>query len=110
MPISSPLRHAMSGGKMTGMGCVRTVWHAPAPYDLAVRVPVLHALEHASLLGTAVLFWWALLHRPKAHAHLGAAAVYVFTTALHTGLLGVLLLLARAAVQGDTREKQRNAA
>ena len=71
------------------------VWHAPAPYDLAVRVPVLHALEHASLLGTAVLFWWALLHRPKAHAHLGAAAVYVFTTALHTGLLGVLLLLAR---------------
>jgi cytochrome c oxidase assembly factor CtaG/cytochrome c2 len=94
--VSRSARAADAGGLVAWLAHAVAiwVWHAPAPYDLAVRVPVLHALEHASLLGTAVLFWWALLHRPKAHAHLGAAAVYVFTTALHTGLLGVLLLLA----------------
>lgn len=71
------------------------VWHVPALYDLATRVPALHAVEHASFLGTAVLFWWTLLRRPGARIQLGGAAVYVFTTALHTGLLGVLMLLAR---------------
>jgi cytochrome c2 len=71
------------------------LWHVPGIYDLAVRVPGVHALEHASFLGTAALFWWALLRGPGARAGAGLAVIYVFTTALHTGLLGVLLLFAR---------------
>ena len=71
------------------------LWHVPSLYELAARVPVIHALEHASFLGTAAMFWWALFRGPGARARFGLAAFYVFTTALHTGLLGVLLLLAR---------------
>jgi putative membrane protein len=41
-------------------------------------------------------FWWAILQaRPRAVAY-GAAIVYQFTTALHSGLLGALITLARS--------------
>lgn len=37
-------------------------WHTPLLYDAAVANEVVHALEHASFLFTALLFWWALVH------------------------------------------------
>jgi putative membrane protein len=64
-------------------------WHAPAFFDAALETPPLHALEHASFLLTAVLFWGSLLH-PGAAGY-GAAVASTFTTALHTGALGALL-------------------
>lgn len=33
-------------------------WHVPVLYDLAVRVTLLHDLEHATFFGAAILFWW----------------------------------------------------
>ena len=53
-----------------------------------MRSPSLHALQHACFGGTAVLFWWSLLRPPAGY---GAAVASVFTTALHTGVLGALL-------------------
>src|SRR3954467_1752664 len=38
-------------------------WHLPALYDAALRNPLLHATEHGTLLGTAVL-WWACVLGP----------------------------------------------
>jgi len=67
------------------------LWHAPYLYDAALVRPWLHAAEHASFLGTALLFWWSVLDR---RARYGAAALYVFATSLHSGLLGALLFLA----------------
>jgi cytochrome c oxidase assembly factor CtaG len=64
-------------------------WHAPPLFDGAARHPALHALQHASFLGTAVLFWASLL-QPGAAGY-GAATASVFTTAVHTGALGALL-------------------
>ncbi|MCU1281510.1 MAG: 4Fe-4S ferredoxin, iron-sulfur binding domain protein, partial [bacterium] len=32
-------------------------WHVPAAYELALRAPQWHQLEHASFLGAALLFW-----------------------------------------------------
>lgn len=71
------------------------LWHIPVLYDLAVRVPAVHALEHGSFVGTAAMFWWALLRGPYARSRFGLAALAIFTTALHTGLLGVLMLFSR---------------
>jgi len=68
------------------------LWHAPALYQAALANEGLHALEHLSLLGAALLFWWALLHPQGARGFgLGWRLLYLFTTALHSGLLGALL-------------------
>jgi putative membrane protein len=48
-----------------------------------------HALQHASFLGTALLFWWSVLGREAP----GLALASLFTTMLHTGALGALLAL-----------------
>jgi cytochrome c oxidase assembly factor CtaG len=36
-------------------------WHAPALYELALRSPGWHHLEHACFLGSALLFWWPVV-------------------------------------------------
>jgi len=69
-------------------------WHLPAPYQWALESAGAHALQHASFAGTAALFWWSVLIAPRARAGYGAAAAWTFATALHTSLLGALLLLA----------------
>jgi cytochrome c oxidase assembly factor CtaG len=67
-------------------------WHAPGLYDAALRSAPLHALQHASFLGTALLFWWALIH--TARRRYGVSVLYLFTTAVHTTALGAVLALA----------------
>jgi cytochrome c oxidase assembly factor CtaG len=48
-----------------------------------------------SFLGSALLFWWALIHGRRAAGSYGVAVLYLFTTAIHSGLLGALLTFAR---------------
>ncbi len=36
-------------------------WHLPGPYDLALRSPNWHDLEHASFLIVSLLFWWPVI-------------------------------------------------
>jgi len=36
-------------------------WHVPAIFQLALRRNWLHELEHASFLGTGLLFWWPVI-------------------------------------------------
>jgi putative membrane protein len=55
----------------------------------------MHALQHASFLGSALIFWSAVI-RPRRRASLGLSIVYLFTTAVHTGVLGALMTFARA--------------
>lgn len=70
-------------------------WHAPKLYEAALGAPPLHALEHATLLGSAVLFWWAIFRTGKrATAGYGAGVLYVFATALQGGVLGALITFA----------------
>ena len=42
---------------------VMGVWHIPAVYDAAVRLPALHALEHVSYVVLGVIFWLPVLRR-----------------------------------------------
>ncbi len=67
-------------------------WHAPRLYDAALDNTALHALEHLSFLGTAALFWWALLSSGR--AGYGMGVLYVFGMALQSTILGALLTFA----------------
>jgi putative membrane protein len=70
------------------------LWHVPALFEAALHNEALHALQHASFLVTALLFWWAVIGRSRARQASGFAMVYLFTTMLHTSALGALLTLA----------------
>ena len=45
-----------------------SLWHLPPIYDAAIRYAWLHGVEHASLLATALLFWWYVIGAPP-HIH-----------------------------------------
>jgi len=54
-------------------------WHLPAAFDLALRSPGLHKLEHACFFGTSLLFWWPVA-RPfpsRPHWPLWAIPLYL---------------------------------
>ena len=70
------------------------LWHAPALFNAALRDPALHEWQHASFLASALLFWHALLRRGS-HGSQAMGLLYLFTTTIHTGVLGALLALAR---------------
>jgi cytochrome c oxidase assembly factor CtaG len=77
-------------------GIALWAWHMPLLYNLVLTDGLAHWLQHLSFLVTALLFWWSLLWgRTRARGY-GAAVFYLFATALHTGLLGVLLMVSKA--------------
>ena len=92
-----PLRHWL--GHPSAAWLAQTIalwaWHAPRLYDKAVEHPLIHALQHACFLGTAVWFWHTVFFGPRRRAGYGMAVVYLFTTALHSGALGALITFAR---------------
>lgn len=68
------------------------VWHIPTLLDATLENELMHRLQHISFIGTALLFWWAILRRPR--CDYGMGALHVFATMVHTGILGALLTLA----------------
>jgi putative membrane protein len=66
-------------------------WHIPLLYEATLDNEWVHALQHISFLGTALLFWWTLIQGRYGRLGYGVAFVYVFTTALHTSILGALM-------------------
>jgi putative membrane protein len=68
-------------------------WHVPGFFEGALTREWAHWLQHLSFLGTALLFWWAVLAALR-RRRAGAAIGMVFTTALHTSFLGALLVFA----------------
>jgi len=38
-----------------------TAWHVPVMYELALRSPTWHQVEHVCFLTTALLFWWPII-------------------------------------------------
>lgn len=70
------------------------VWHAPKLFDATLDSEWVHGAQHISFLGTALLFWWTLFHKHGGRRGYGVAVLYVFTTAVHTSVLGALLTFA----------------
>ena len=72
------------------------LWHIPALYQASVRSDLVHAAQHMSFLGTALLYWWALYPAGGRGRLLYAAGILsVFTMAVQNGMLGTLLVFAR---------------
>ena len=70
------------------------LWHVPPLFDSAVRSDIMHVMQHASFFGSGMLFWWTVAH-PIRRANRGMAIVALFTTAIHTAVLGALMTFAR---------------
>lgn len=70
-------------------------WHAAGPYDAALEKPFLHAIEHASFLVTAILFWRVVIGSTQAgRVANGAGILLVFAMALQSVFLSTLLTFA----------------
>lgn len=66
-------------------------WHIPVLYQATLHSDWIHAAQHLSFLGTAVLFWSALYGVGRSALSYGAGVLYVFGTAIHCSALGALL-------------------
>ncbi len=71
-------------------------WHIPALFEAVLHHEAVHTAQHLSFLLSALLFWWALIHGPQGAMGYGAGVLYLFTTSIHSGLLGALLTFAGA--------------
>ncbi len=72
------------------------IWHAAGPYDAAVENNLLHAVEHASFLITAVTFWWVVIGcSDRQGVSRGYSVLLVFAMAMQSVFLSVLLTFAR---------------
>lgn len=68
------------------------IWHAPPLFDAALASDWVHAAQHLSFFGSALLFWWSLFELENK----GAAILSLFSTAVHTTILGALLTFSRS--------------
>lgn len=67
------------------------IWHWPPFFQATLSSDWVHTAQHLSFLLSGLLFWWSLFY---AHGRgYGAGVLYVFTTAVHTSILGALLTL-----------------
>jgi putative membrane protein len=71
------------------------LWHIPSWFEAALDGEFVHALQHVSFLGTALLFWHAIVYGRRGAMSYGASVLFLFTTALHSGTLGALLTLTK---------------
>lgn len=109
-PIAAALGRWRAGARV-GRACRRPslacllhgaaiwLWHVPPLFDAALAHPAIHVLQHASFFGTGVLFWSAMMH-PRRPRDLGRSIIYLFITAVHTAVLGALLVVARSPWYG----------
>jgi putative membrane protein len=88
-------------------GLALWLWHVPVLFEAALRNEAMHALQHASFLAAALLYWSSLLQGSRRRGATaerggsdgtgqGAAVLSLFATTLHTGVLGALLTLGAA--------------
>jgi putative membrane protein len=69
------------------------VWHAPFLFQRTLESDGIHTAQHLSFFLSALLFWWALFYTHGRMGY-GAGVLYLFTTAVHTSILGALLTFA----------------
>jgi putative membrane protein len=81
---------------------VMWIWHIPVLYDAALEHPVVHVLEHVLFSIAGGLYWWHLLSPIRARKRLGGMGpvMYMVSTKILVGLLGVGLAFAPSAIYG----------
>ena len=66
-------------------------WHLPSAFEAGLRSVPVHWLQHTSFFAAAVIYWWSVFSSSERGLHKGLALLSVFTTAIHTAVLGMLL-------------------
>src|SRR6185295_2557940 len=51
------------------MAVTLCAWHVPAAFDLALRSPGWHKVEHACFFGASLLFWWPVVRPFPSRPH-----------------------------------------
>jgi putative membrane protein len=109
-PAGPPAALRRLGWRWTGIGTPRWVvlvglalvvhtatvalWHAPGPYEAAVRHPALHACEHFTFVATAAALWWAALGIGR-RSRRGVGVLVLFVATLPATALGLMMTMAR---------------
>lgn len=65
------------------------LWHLPALYELGLRTPELHPLQHAAFFAAPLIFWWPLLS-PVAGRRRPQGMAIVFYLAVGKVMMGIL--------------------
>jgi putative membrane protein len=73
------------------------LWHIPSLYQATLTSEWMHTAQHVSFFGTALLFWYVVLHSRGSAFGYGAAVLLVFTTAMYNSILGALLTFSGSA-------------
>jgi cytochrome c oxidase assembly factor CtaG len=75
-------------------------WHVPALYDAALEHPTIHAIEHTCFMTAGLLYWWHLLSPIRSRAHMRGMGpvLYMLSTKLLVGLLGIAITFAPDAL------------
>jgi cytochrome c oxidase assembly factor CtaG len=89
--LLGPLAHPLSA--LVLLVAVVWAWHVPAMYELALRNPWAHQLEHLAFLGAGTAFWWYVIEPvpPRRRLRGMASAGYLAGAKLLLGALGVVL-------------------
>jgi putative membrane protein len=66
-------------------------WHVPGAFESGLRSVPVHWLQHASFFAVAIIYWWSVFSSSAGLERKGMALLSVFTTAVHTAVLGMLL-------------------
>lgn len=90
--------HAFTSPWVAAVAYIGTiaVWHLPRFYDAAQGRTLTHDLEHLMFLGTALLYWWPVIHPAGGRRRLGyvAAIPYLLPPFLEGMLIGALITFA----------------
>src|SRR5829696_362248 len=94
--------HALAYPAVAAAAYVGTVavWHVPAFYDAAQGRTITHDLEHAMFFGTALLYWWPVIHPSAGRRRLsyGRAIPYLLPPFLEGMLIGALITFAERPI------------
>ncbi|CAN5259161.1 cytochrome c oxidase assembly protein [soil metagenome] len=98
--LQGGLRRALRRPALPALGLalftlVFTLWHVPVLYDAALRSETVHVTEHATMLGSALAFWWPVVRPRRTHA--GAGVFLLFVSLIATGVLAALLVFSPRA-------------
>jgi putative membrane protein len=93
--LEGRMRRLLAHPGLPGLGLalfslVFTLWHVPALYDGALVSDGIHALEHSTMLASALALWAPIIHPRRTHA--GVGVVLLFVSLIVSGVLAALLV------------------
>ena len=90
--IGRTLTHPVSA--LLLMGVAMFAWHTPALYELALRSPAWHQVEHACFFVTSLIFWWPVVQPwpSKAQWPRWAMVPYLLIADLQNTVLSAILV------------------